>query len=161
MTEWTASAARLFASYSAAWAANDPDAIAAHWSASRFAWYKAEEIGHFFTRWADITAYWAHNATFHDKVSLQFSDINILPLGDGYAHAIVRMRWDIRFASGTRTMDGAAFSYAGTAMGGNNHLLCLLHSDGEDLRLCGWSETPDAPITYMAQLYQKDVTPGF
>ena len=154
--------ADLLGSYSAAWAANDAAAIAEHWAADAFRFYKAEEIADYFTRWDEVTAYWRHNEYFHDKVGLRFAPQALLPLEAGdWAIGITRMRWDIRFATGTTTMDGAAFGYAGTTMGGDNHVLLLLTRAGDVLRLAGWSETPDAPISYMARLYQRDVTPGF
>ena len=152
---------QLLGSYSAAWAANDATAIAGHWNTDAFRFYKAEEITAYLTRWEDVQAYWRHNEGFHDKVGLRFDPQALLALNTGWAIGITRMRWDIRFARGTTTMDGAAFGYAGTTMGGDNHVLLLLAQTNQGLRLAGWSETPDAPISYIAQLYQKDVTPGF
>jgi len=64
------------------------------------------------------------------------------------------MRWDIKFAADATTPDGAAFSQAGKLMGGENHVLALIKQTASGLKLAGWSETPDAPLSYMRQLYE-------
>jgi hypothetical protein len=152
----------FFTSYSAAWAANDSAAIAGHWDGSDPAlFYKAEEISAVFTRWEQVTQYWAHNEAFHEKVRLQFSQPQICPMPTGYSVVIVKMRWDIAFASGNDTFEGEEFAHGGKAMGGINHTLCLMKETPNGLKLCGWSETPDAPITYMAKLYEWAASDDF
>ncbi|MEM9879494.1 MAG: hypothetical protein AAF862_09505 [Pseudomonadota bacterium] len=152
----------LFDSYSAAWAANDGAAIAGHWDGTDNAiFYKAEEIAHVFTSWEEITQYWAHNEAFHDRVRLAFSHPQIRPLPGGYAMVIVNMRWDIAFASGKDTFEGEDFAHGGKAMGGVNHTLCLIKETPGGLKFCGWSETPDAPITYVGRMYEWAASPDF
>jgi len=152
----------FFDSYSAAWAANDGAAIAAHWDGTDPAiFYKAEEIASVFTSWTDITQYWAHNEAFHDKVRLKFSGPQIRPLPGGYAMVIVKMRWDIAFATGKKTFENQDFEHGGKAMGGENHVVTLMKETPEGLKLCGWSETPDAPITYMGRMYEWAASPDF
>lgn len=152
----------FFDSYSAAWQANDPAAIEAHWdTADPKPLYKAEEITHVIEDWPALRAYWAHNEGFHQMVWLRFREPQVKPLAPGLVMVAVRMRWDIHFAEGTKTMDGHGFPFAGTAMGGDNHVITLLRHSGDGWKLTAWSETPDAPITYMGQLYQKDLSPGF
>jgi len=46
-------------------------------------------------------------------------------------------------------------------MGGDDHVLTLVVRTPGGWRLAGWSETPDAPITYISQLYLRNVKPGF
>jgi hypothetical protein len=38
-------------------------------------------------------------------------------------------------------------------MGGSNHVVLFLGHVSGAWKLCGWSETPDAAITYMRSLY--------
>lgn len=152
----------FFTSYSAAWAANDSAAIAGHWDGSDPAiFYKAEEIAHVFETWEEITAYWAHNETFHDRVRLTFSAPQIRPLPAGYAIVVVAMRWDIAFATGKKTYENLDFEHGGKAMGGENHVVTLVKETPIGLKLCGWSETPDAPITYMGRMYEWAASADF
>lgn len=145
----------LLESYSAAWAANDAEKIAAHWDAEeQEPFYKAEEILNYYHSLDEIKEYWAHNERFHEKICLKFSNISLKPLPGNYAVVFIRMRWDIRFAKNVTNKEGAAFSHAGKAMGGENHVLALVRESGSSVKLVGWNETPDAPITYMGQLYQ-------
>lgn len=152
----------FFQSYSAAWSANDGAAIAGHWDGQDAAlFYKAEEIAHVFETWDEVTSYWAHNEAFHDKVRLAFSKPQIRPLPAGYAIVVVAMRWDIAFAGGKKTFEDKEFEHGGKAMGGVNHVVTLIKETPSGLKLAGWSETPDAPITYMAKLYEWAASPDF
>lgn len=152
----------FFTSYSNAWADNNGAAIASHWDGSDEAvFYKAEEIAHIFETWEEITAYWAHNETFHDRVRLVFSHPQIRPLPAGYAIVVVAMRWDIAFASGKKTFEAQDFEHGGKAMGGENHVITLVKETPSGLKLCGWSETPDAPITYMGRMYEWAASDDF
>ena len=145
----------FFLSYSKAWTANSAAEIFEHWDQAEPApFYKAEEISHYFHTFDEIQSYWRHNETFHDSVRLEFSDFHAKPLTEELSMVFVRMRWDIKFAVGTKTQDGAAFAHSGKQMGGENHVLTLIRTTPRGHRLIGWSETPDAPITYMARLYQ-------
>lgn len=146
MSWWTlsdnADIAALLARYADAWATNDAAAIAAYWSPEHFRFYKAEEITRVFTTWEEAVGYWHGNEPLHAVLRLQFSDPSAMPLEGPWSMLWCRMRWDIRFA--------AAAPMAGKAMGGENHVFALLHGD----RFAGWSETPDAAITYMRALYE-------
>jgi len=147
-------AENLLESYAAAWASNNADTIASHWDADETEpFYKAEEVLEYYHQLDDIKAYWRHNERFHDAIRLQFSDIHLKSLAGGYHIAFISMRWDIKFAPNATLMNGAAFSEAGKAMGGENHVLALIRKRGNQVKLCGWSETPNAPLTYMRQLY--------
>lgn len=147
-------------SYSRVWRKSDAAAIAAHWSPEHFRFYKAEEIDHFFIDWDSVRAYWTHNEAFHDVVALDFPTFQLVPNGATSLIGIVRMRWDIRFAKNATLPDGSAFSYRGQAMGGDNHVLTQFEKIADEWKLCGWSETPDAPITYMSRLYLANVRAG-
>ena len=87
------------------------------------------------------------------SIVLRFEAPSISSIGEGLHIGDVRMRWDIRFRTDARTADGAAFAHAGKAMGGDNHVLMLLGETDSKLALRGWSETPDAAITYLRGLY--------
>ncbi len=151
-----------FESYSAAWAANDGVAIAEHWDGSDGSlFYKAEEIAHVFTTWEEITQYWVHNETFHDKVRLSFSNPQVRTLAGGYSVVIVTMRWDIAFATGNKTFEGQDFEHGGKAMGGVNHVVTMVKETPAGLKFTGWSETPDAPITYVGRMYEWAASPDF
>ncbi|MEM7281797.1 MAG: hypothetical protein AAF438_09240 [Pseudomonadota bacterium] len=145
----------LFASYSNAWLENDSDALYAHWDKEDDApFYKAEEIAEYFHRYDEILKYWQHNESFHDRVQLDFSDIQWKELSDKVLVVFVKMNWHIKFAPNTKTLDGHGFAHAGKTMAGENHVLAMLRRKDSGLKFCGWSETPDAPITYMGRLYQ-------
>ncbi len=145
----------LLATYAEAWSRNDPEALAACWDESEpYPFYKAEEVDHFLRSHADILAYWQHNQRFHHAVRLVFSALDVQELAPNIALVILQMRWDIRFAADAKTEDGAPFPSAGKAMGGDNHVLVMVRERGDDVRIIGWSETPDAPISYMRKLYE-------
>ncbi|MDJ0928938.1 MAG: hypothetical protein QNJ73_14970 [Gammaproteobacteria bacterium] len=148
--------------YRGAWRENSAAQLESFWDTSEPApFYKAEEIDHIMASWDDLRDYWRHNEGFNEAIELQFSEINAVPVGPDRQLVGMRMRWDIRFAKDAKTMDGGAFSWAGQTMGGENHVVALLRTSGDDWRLCAWIEAPNAPITYMAQLYLQNVSPGF
>jgi len=148
-------AAALLEHYSAAWNALKTEGIARCWNPNRFIFYKAEEIGHFFRGWQQVKEYWRNNEAIHQAVSLQFDEIETVSLGSELAVATTRMRWDIRFADDAKLPDGSAFPHRGQAMGGDNHVVVFFCPDEPGWKICGWSETPDAPITYMRSLYLR------
>ncbi len=158
MTDYQA----FFDSYSAAWRANDAKAIEAHWFKDGPApLYKPEEIFHFIADWDALRAYWQHNEQFHSAVELRLHDPIIRPVSDDLDIVVARMRWDILFAPDAKMPDGAPFIHRGTAMGGHNHVLMMFKKTPDGPRLTMWSETPDAPVSYVAELYKKDVSEGF
>lgn len=142
-------------SYAAAWASNDSDKIALHWDSNEpEPFYKAEEELNYFHDFVEIRNYWKHNEAFHQAIRLKFSNISFKSLPGAYAQVFIRMRWDIKFADNAKTPYGAVFNQAGKLMGGENHVLALIRDADSELKLVGWSETPDAPISYMRQLYE-------
>lgn len=136
----------LLAAYADAWADGRTEAIAAHWAPEHFRFYKAEEIATPFADWAAVMAYWRNNEAMHETVRLALTDAREMTLTEGWSLILAAMRWDIRFRP------DAPAPLAGTAMGGDNHVLALVHRD----KLAGWCEAPDAPISYLRQLYQRD-----
>lgn len=135
----------LLAQYAAAWADGRATTIAAFWDAAAFRFYKAEEVETVFTDWAAAEAYWRGNEKMHEAIRLDFADVTALPLDGPFSLLIAHMRWDIRFRS------DAPAAVAGRAMGGDNHVVALLHGD----RFAGWCEAPDAPISYVRRLYEN------
>lgn len=133
----------LLDDYAAAWSRIAAEHIIPFWNAEAFRFYKAEEIDHVFASWEATCAYWAGNEGLHRTVRLGFSDVNAAPVADGWQIVTARMRWDIRFN------DLAPAAIAGKAMGGDNHVLMLLHND----RFAGWGEMPDAPVSYIRQMH--------
>jgi hypothetical protein len=153
----------LFQDYAAAWRGNAAGDIAAAWDSDRFVLYKAEEVPHFFLNWQQVLEYWRQNERLHERVVLRFSELRPVPLSERLSLVLARMRWDIRFAPDAVLADGSAFSHRGQAMGGDNHVLAILGARRDSpgsWRLRGWSETPDAPISYIRSLYlaQADLT---
>ncbi len=145
----------LLASYADAWSRNDPDGIASHWCAEeKEPFYKAEEVLHYYHSLPEMLSYWRHNQRFHDAIKLKFSNVTTKSLPGDYALVFLYMRWDIRFAADAKTEDGAPFSQAGKSMGGENHVLAMVRKTADGLKFTGWSETPNAPVTYMRQLYE-------
>ena len=148
--------------YREAWRENSAARLESFWDTAEPApFYKAEEIDSIMTRWEDLRAYWRHNEGFNEEISLRFSDLVCVPAGPDRQLLGMRMRWDIRFAKDARTIDGAAFAWAGQAMGGDNHVIAMVRTSGSDYRFTAWIEAPNAPITYMTQLYLQNVSPGF
>jgi hypothetical protein len=148
----------FFESYAAAWRANDVASIAEHWDSGRFAYYKAEEIAQFYLDWGDVLQYWRHNQQFHSRVEMRFGPFPVKPLPGNWILAPVPMRWDILFSPDAVQMNGLPFAHRGAAMGGDNQVLCLLAKSDAGWRLCGWSETPDSPISYIARLYKANAS---
>ncbi len=150
------SADGLLSEYAAAWAKNDPALIAALWDQDETQpFYKAEEVETYFHKHEDIMRYWQHNQRFHETIRLQFEPATLQRLGDELAIVFIKMRWDIRFAKNAQHENGAPFASAGKAMGGDNHVLAMVRATPQGLRFVGWNETPDAPISYMRQLYER------
>jgi len=87
-------------------------------------------------------------------VRLKFSELTYKLLPGDYSLVFARMRWDIKFSTKALLPDDTPFHYAGKAMGGENHVLALVKNTDHGLKIAGWSETPDAPIAYMRQLYE-------
>ena len=85
----------------------------------------------------------------HQAVRLRFSDIVVLPLDGRFSAVTMALRWDIRFSG------GAPGQLAGKAMGGWNRTVALVTDTDVGLRWAAWSETPDAAITYVRQLYER------
>lgn len=149
-----------FASYSRAWKANDVARLLGHWTERAFRFYKAEEAERFFTRFADVAAYFRGNAQLIDIMDVDFTAIEFVPCDAEMVFAIAHLQWNIRFAGDARLPDGSLYAHRGKAMGGDNHVLALLARTPEGWRFAGWSETPDAPLSYIARLYRKNVRPG-
>jgi hypothetical protein len=159
MTEQDIEAA-LFA-YADAWRLNSAAALVPHWSTGNFAYYKAEEVRRFFTDWADVLAYWAQNEGLHDDIRLQLSGFQHIPLEDNRRMVAADMQWDIRFSADARLADGTPFHHRGRSMGGCNRVLAMLVKDSDGWKLVGWSETPDAAITYLTDLYYRSASADF
>lgn len=132
---------------SEAWAGSTDD-IVALWDVDAFRFYKAEEIAEIYHRFDQAVAYWRANETMHQAVRLQFSDVTAMPLDGRFSAVTMALRWDIRFSG------GAPGPLAGKAMGGTNHVVALVTESDAGLRWAAWSETPDAAITYLRQLYE-------
>jgi hypothetical protein len=155
--------------YADAWRANAAAALVPHWAPDRFAFYKAEEVRRFYTAWPDVLAYWAQNEGLHDDIRLSLSNLQpIAPVpgsapgsAPGLAMVAFDMTWDIRFRPDARLATGQPFHHAGRAMGGFNHVLAMLVETPLGWKLTGWSETPDAAITYMTDLYYRTASPDF
>jgi hypothetical protein len=147
--------------YKASWWENSAAQIEAAWFKESPPFYKAEEIESIITDWDELRAYWRHNETFNSINELSYSEIQAHPLSAELQLLGMRMRWDIRFAENVKNMDGSAFAWAGKAMGGDNHVMAILRTVGDELKLCAWVEAPDAPIIYMGQLYMQNVRPDF
>jgi hypothetical protein len=152
----------FFTRYRKAWRANSAAQIESFWDTNETGpFYKAEEIDHIITDWVSLRGYWRHNEGFNDINELSFNDIITKTMGDTRILVGLKMRWDIRFAKDARQIDGSAFAWAGQTMGGNNHVAACLKRVDDDWRLLSWVEAPDAPILYIADLYMKNVRPGF
>lgn len=156
------SLAQRLESYAGAWRANNAEQLESFWDSSDASpYYKPEEIDGVFTAWQAVRDYWRHNEQFHERVELQFRDLEEKPLTDDLTLAIFRMRWDILFAKDARLPDGTAFQWRGQAMGGDDHVVTVWRRLDDEWRLATWIECPMAPISYMANLYLKDLSPGF
>lgn len=147
--------------YAGAWRLNDAAALAEHWSADDFAFYKAEEVRSFYTVWDDVLAYWAQNEGLHDDIRLKLSNLRHIPLMAGRCMVAFDMNWDIRFSADAKLASGMAFHHRGKTMGGFNHVLAMLVMTDAGWKLAGWSETPDAAITYLTDLYYRSADPEF
>ena len=152
----------FFEAYRKPWSVNSADELASFWdTADAGPFYKAEEIDGVFTSWDELKAYWTHNEGFNEVNELSFSDHKSQELAPGLHIVSMRMRWDIKFAENARMMDGSAFTWAGKAMGGTNHVISLLRKTDDGYRICAWVEAPMAPISYIAELYMNNVRPDF
>jgi hypothetical protein len=156
----TAVAAALIA-YADAWLLNRADALPAHWDTAHFAFYKAEEVREFYTDFARVTAYWQQNEALHDAIRLRLGAIQHIVIAPDIRMATFPMVWDIRFAADARLATGMDFHHRGKAMGGSNSVLAMLRRTDSGWKLTGWSETPDAAITYLTQLYYQSAAADF
>ena len=152
----------FFTNYRQAWRSNSARQIESFWATDEPApFYKAEEMDEVITDWERLRAYWRHNEGFNKAIELTFENIQAQPAGQDRQLVAIRMRWDIQFAEGATTMDGRPFSWAGQSMGGSNHVIAMAAETESGPRLAAWVEAPNAPITYMAELYMNAVRPGF
>jgi len=147
--------------YADAWRLNSAAALVAHWSQADFAYYKAEEIRSFYTAWDDVLAYWAQNEGLHDDIRLQLSNLKHIALGPERRMVAMDMNWDIRFAADAKLANGMPFHHRSKAMGGHNHVLAMLVRNEGAWKLAGWSETPDAAITYLTDMYYRTAAEDF
>jgi len=148
--------------YAGAWRANDAAQLESFWDTEdSLPVYKPEEIDGLLTGWQQVRDYWRHNEQFHERVDLRFREIEEKSLGEDLLLAVFRMRWDILFAPDARLPDGTAFQWRGRAMGGDDHVVTHWRRRAGDWRLISWIECPMAPISYIANLYLKDLSPGF
>jgi hypothetical protein len=148
--------------YARAWRDNDAQALEAFWDkADERPFYKPEEFDEVMSGWDAVRKYWQHNEQFHERVDLNFADIQTKPLGDDWVMAVFRMRWDILFSADARLPDGSPFQWRGQAMGGDDHVVTLWRQRVRTWYLCTWIEVPMAPISYIANLYLKNLSPGF
>ncbi len=138
--------------YADAWRRNRADALVEFWAAEQFAFYKAEEVRHFFTDWPDVLAYWSQNEGLHDDIRLRLSELKHIALTPDRHMVAMAMNWDIRFAEDATLASGMPFHHRGRAMGGFNHVLAMLVRADDGWKLTGWSETPDAAITYLTDM---------
>jgi hypothetical protein len=150
----------LFA-YADAWRLNSAAALHPHWDAETFGFYKAEEVTIFFTDFAAVDAYWRQNEGLHDDIRLRLSNIKHIRISDDIRMAAFDMAWDIRFSANAKLATGMDFHHRGKAMGGFNHVLAMLRGTAAGWKLVGWSETPDAAITYLTQLYYRTAAEDF
>lgn len=152
---------RTLKDYADAWLLNSAAALGPHWDQPHFAFYKAEEVTRFFTDFSDVAAYWQQNEGLHDAIRLQLSNIVPIAISDDLAMAAFDMVWDIRFSANAKLATGMDFHHRGKSMGGFNHVLAMLRRGAEGWKLIGWSETPDAAITYLTQLYYRTASADF
>ena len=152
----------FFAQYRQAWNLNAAEQIESFRDTEEPApFYKAEEVDGVFNDWNDLRAYWKHNEGFNDAIELTFSRLRSQPLGTERRLVAMRMRWEIKFSADAKLMDGSPFGWAGQSMGGDNHVIALLKETSGAWKLNAWIEAPNAPITYIADLYLKNVRSGF
>ena len=152
----------FFAQYRQAWNINSAEKIEYFWDTDEpTPCYKAEEVDGVFNDWSDLRAYWKHNESFNDAIELTFSGLRSQPLGNERRLVSMRMRWEIKFSADAKLMDGSPFGGAGQSMGGDNHVIALLKKTSGAWKLNAWIEAPNAPISYIADLYLKNVRSGF
>jgi hypothetical protein len=147
--------------YAHAWRLNSAAVLVDHWSVAQFAYYKAEEIRGFFTDWADVLAYWAQNEGLHDDIRLKLSSIKHIMLAPERRMVAMDMNWDIRFSADAKLSSGMPFHHRGKAMGGFNRVLAMLVLTDAGWKIVGWSETPDAAITYLTDMYYRTAAEDF
>jgi hypothetical protein len=141
--------------YAEAWAAIDAEALAEFWAPEAFAFYKAEEAGHFFLSWNEVLRYWRTNDRLHAQVDLCFDIVSEIPLSDAVRSVITAMEWRIRFREDAVDAAGLPFRHRGKAMAGFNHVLSLWTDKGDVPRLTGWCEAPNSATLYLAELYTR------
>lgn len=149
------------AAYAQAWRLNRAHALEAHWAPAQFAYYKAEEVRRFFTQWSDVLAYWSQNEMLHDDIRLKFSAMTHITLTPERRMVALDMNWDIRFSDDAALADGSPFHHRGKSMGGFNRVLAMLVQTDTGWKIVGWSETPDAAITYLTDMYYRTAADDF
>lgn len=141
----------MFASYQAAWAANDPQQLEAHWDESDSTpVYLAEEVAERMSDWEAIRGYWNNNREYIERVRLTFSNFVFKSMHEDLVTTVFDMRWDIRF----RNADTEP-------MGGDNRVVATVRRVRDDWRLIAWVEAPLAALPYLQQLYTRSVSADF
>ena len=108
-----------------------------------------------------MLAYWAQNEGLHDDIRLKLSNLKHIPLGPDRHMVAMDMNWDIRFSPQATLANGMPFHHRSKAMGGFNHVLAMLVRAENGWKLAGWSETPDAAITYLTDMYYRTAAQDF
>lgn len=138
----------LLAQYAAAKEARAYDRLADFWdTGDPKPFYLAEEMARPATDWQALQAYWDATRDASGWIDVDYTLIDIKPMGPDEVLIFLDLRWDMTFEGFARPIGGSNRTLAG-----------LRRVDGE-WRFHTWVEAPLAAYFYLRELYQLNVRP--
>lgn len=138
----------VLARYAAAKEARAYDTLADFWDANDpKPFYLAEEMARPATDWQALQAYWDATRDASGWIDVDYTLIDIKPMGPDEVLIFLDLRWDMTFEGFERPIGGSNRTLAG-----------LRRVDGE-WRFHTWVEAPLAAYFYLRELYQLNVRP--
>jgi hypothetical protein len=119
------------------------------WDTSREPVYVAEEALTPCLSWPDLDAYWSATERGSRSIRIALSDIVLRPLSCELIAAIYSMHWDFLATNAAKPVGGDVRVYA------------IFRRTSLGWRFAQYIEAPLAPIVYMRELYERQVTAGF
>lgn len=138
----------LLAQYAAAKEARAYDSLADFWdSDDPKPFYLAEEMARPATDWQALQAYWDATRDASGWIDVEYTLIDIKPMGPDELLIFLDLRWDMTFEGFARPI------------GGSNRTLAGLRRVDDQWRFHTWVEAPLAPYFYLRELYKLNVRP--
>jgi ketosteroid isomerase-like protein len=130
------------------WATLDFRTVRSLWDDTQPPLYLAEEAAGPWCSWEALEKYWADTSKLAKRNRVAIRDLRFHELGPQCASVFYEMHWDIELPDGK-------------SIGGDNRVCVSFKRTTAGWKIVQYIEAPLAPILYMRQLYELNVTPAF